>query len=498
MVGRFAFILIVLTACGEQARYTCVTSSQCVLAGDEGTCEPDGHCAFPDPACDSGRRYEAQAGDGFGGVCVGAIIPCGTLGGTCCATGATCGENLFCDTGMCQQCVTDVALGGEHSCYLKYDGTVWCSGENEDGELGNGTVVDQTFSMVSQVRDAAGPITNVIAVSSGNNYTCAIRSDNTLWCWGANDNCADESSGLGGGQLGNNSNAVNSPVAVQVQRADGQPFNNVVEVVADYCRACARDSTGGVWCWGQNAYGGLGEGNTAPFFKRAVPVRSSMGGPPVTGVAELSSNGHHACYRTTSNQVYCWGANYSGQLGNDDFGRNERSIPEHVFDGNGVAAGRAHTCGTKADGTAWCWGSNRHGRLGNGAGDRDAGEETDELEPEPVLAAANSIVPLTGVASMHAAAVSCALMRNKDLLCWGVNLYGQVGTGAGTYVPAPVLMANGTPLKNVERVEAGFTRTCAFTTDGTLYCWGRNSEGQFGDGTFVNHGSPTPIRLTCP
>jgi len=489
---------LAVAACGEQARYTCVTSSQCVLGGETGICEADGHCSFTDSDCESGRRYEAQAGDGFGGACVGAVIACGDLNGACCDTGEACGDNLFCEGGTCQQCVVDVAMGADHGCFVKHDGTVWCSGENDDGELGNGAYANEDVATAVQVRTAAGPLTDVVSATAGNNFTCALKSDGTLWCWGENRNCADDITGVGGGQLGNNTDVANSNVAVQVQREDGQPFNNIVEVTADYCRACARDSAGGVWCWGQNAYGSLGEGNTAPFFKRAVPVRTSMGGAPVTGVAELSSNGQHACYRTTSNEIWCWGANFAAQIGNDDFGRNDRHVPVQVFNGNTIAAGRAHTCATQADGTAWCWGSNRHGRLGNGEGDRDADGELDALAPEPVLAMANSILPLQGVARVFAAAVSCALMQNKDLLCWGVNVYGQTGTGAGTYLPAPVLMSDGKPFKNVERVEASFHHTCAWTTDGTLWCWGRNSEGQYADGTFLNRGSPTPIRLTCP
>src|SRR5262245_24282392 len=96
-------LVIAALACGQRAGYVCEVSSQCVLNGQAGTCEPDGHCAFPDPTCPDGNRYEPNAGDGFGGTCVGttdAGMPtCGTLGGACCSSGPACGDNTFCDSG---------------------------------------------------------------------------------------------------------------------------------------------------------------------------------------------------------------------------------------------------------------------------------------------------------------------------------------------------------------------------------------------------------------
>jgi alpha-tubulin suppressor-like RCC1 family protein len=485
-------MVVMLVGCGQHAAYVCASDSQCVLAGVQGACEPDGHCAFPDSACAEGLRYEPNAGDGFGGQCVGevdgGIGACGTMGNACCATGPACGNNTFCDGGTCKQCITEVALGVRHSCFLKYDGTVWCSGADDDGQLGNAATSTLPTATPVQVRDSTtAPITDATAIGAGQVNACAIRAGGAPWCWGLNDGCTD------GGQLGdgttNDSNA-----AVKVLREDGMPFTNVAEIAGDYCQTCARETGGALWCWGDRRSGSLGDGGAMSHAK-AVPVRAAAGNMPVTNAAQLSLNGGHACYRTATNEVWCWGSNFAGQIG--DGSKTDRPNPVHVFDGIALASGRNHVCAIKADNSVWCWGAGFQGRLGNGLGDRDAGSALDQPTPAPVVTAVGGAA-FAGAMSVAAGASSCAILANKDLYCWGVNNYGQTGTGPGTYVPMPVLKADGTPLKNVARVVAQFNRTCAFTTDGGLYCFGRNSEGELGDGTFKNVGLATPVKLSCP
>jgi alpha-tubulin suppressor-like RCC1 family protein len=483
-------LLAAVLGCGQHAAYVCTTDAQCVLSGNHGTCEPDGHCAFPDPTCPDGNRYEPNAGDGFGGQCVGEVdggMSCGGVGGACCAGDTPCGDNAFCDGGTCKQCVVDVTHGITHSCFLKYNGTIWCSGRDDDGELGNSAETAIPTATPVQVRDSTNAfITDATALGAGHVDACAIRADGSLWCWGENGNCND------GGQLGDGT-VSDRDTATRVQREDGMPLTNIAQVAGDYCHTCARDTAGGVWCWGDKDSGGLGDGGVASHLK-AVPVKA-MGGGAISDAADLSLNGGHACYRSTSNAIWCWGLNFAGQVGNGD--KTDQPNPVHVFDSASIAAGRNHTCATNADGTVSCWGQGNQGRLGNGFGDRDPHEALDQPIPALVVTELGG-APFGGVASVAAGASSCALMANKDLYCWGVNLYGQTGTGPGTYVPMPVLKADGTPLHGVTRVIARYNRTCAFTTSGALYCWGRNSEGQLGLGTFKNVGFATPIKMSCP
>jgi alpha-tubulin suppressor-like RCC1 family protein len=490
---RLALCGLVVASVGcSHAAYECTGSDQCVSNGMPGTCEPQGFCSFPDTTCPSGQRFEPNAGGALGGQCVadqpgGDSGVCGAVGMACCAN-STCSGNAFCQAGTCQQCVTDVAVGQTHSCFLKYDHTVWCSGRNDDGQLGNGGMATIPTATPQQVLDGNGPITDAIAVGAAVNYSCAVRTGGTVWCWGENANCND------GGQLGDGTTN-DATLAVQVIRAsDSQPLTGIAQVSGAYCHTCARDTTGGAWCWGTNSEGRLGDGTVVSHLS-AAPVLSTMGGTAFTGVADLSVGEGHVCVLTTAGAVWCWGDNGHGQVGNNS--TTEADVPVKILNqALAVRAGRFHTCAVKPDGTVWCWGQGNQGRLGNGTGDKsDSG--LDKVAPVPVLTAIGG-VPFGGAASVADGAVSCAVMANKDAYCWGVNLYGQTGTGPGTYVPMPVLRTNGQPLHDVERLVAQFTRACAFLSDGNLVCWGRNSEGQLGDGTFSNYGAATPVKLSCP
>lgn len=501
-MGRLALVGLVAAAvgCGNHGAYVCSSSTQCVLESVNGTCEAQGYCSFPDTECPSGSRFESNAGESLGGTCVpegntpdgGEPTTCGAVGQACCAASEAsqpCLDNAFCSSGTCAQCVTDVATGLRHNCYLKQDHTVWCSGENRSGQLGNGGTATIPVSTPVQVRDMTNAaITDAVGLGMGGIHSCAIRANGAVWCWGDNDTCTS------GGQLGDGTTTSRSR-AVPVIKTDNTPLTGIVEVAANYCNTCARDTNGGVWCWGENSDNRLGDGTVISRTK-AAPVLAAAGGAPFTGAVSLTVGDHHSCVRKANGEAWCWGANAAGQIG--DTTTTNAPVPVKVLDGTlSVSAGRFHSCAVKADNSVWCWGQGFQGRLGNGKGDRTDGSNLDQPVPSPVVTALGGAV-FGGAKSVAAGSVSCTLGTTNAVSCWGVNNYGQVGTGAGSYVPAPVLGLDGKPLTSVERLITSFTRVCAFQTSGKLLCWGRNSEGEFGDGTFVNHGLASPIKLSCP
>jgi alpha-tubulin suppressor-like RCC1 family protein len=497
MVVRLAVVVVVVSAlgCGSHSPYECTGSDQCIDRGVQGTCESQGYCSFPDPACPSGERFEPNAGDGLAGMCVGVVVHpdaaiCGSIGEACCAGDAPCGDNAFCSGGTCTQCVTDVALGLLHSCFLKYDGTVWCSGRNEAGQLGNGQTSSVPTSIPVQVVTATGPLTNVTAIGAGEGYGCAIRADKTVWCWGTNNL-------RGGGALGDGTATSRSIAAPVIRETDGAALSDIVEVHGSHCNTCARDAEGGLWCWGCNDSGQLGVG-TITGHLAAVPVLAHASGPPFTGAGDhLTVGGAHSCVRTTTEDVWCWGGNLNGQIGNNS--TMNQPVPVQILTGaSSVAAGRYHTCAVKPDHSVWCWGRGFQGRLGNGTGDRADGNTLNKTIPTPALTTSMGGSAFGGADEVAAGAMSCAVMSNRQAYCWGIDPYGQTGTGGGTYVPQPVLDASGQALQSVQRLVAQYTRACAFLGDGSLRCWGRNSEGELGDGTFLNHGLATPMKLSCP
>lgn len=467
--------------------YVCNASAQCVEGGITGTCQPSGFCSFPDAACESGERYESNAGDGLAGQCVddSNSATCGAVGQECCA-GSVCVDNAFCEAAVCNQCVTDVAHGTLHSCFLKHDGTVSCSGLNMNGELGNGGTSSIPTATPTPVRDSVTglPMTGVVKLGNGEQHTCAIKSDATVWCWGGNAN----------GVLGNGTPDDQSAAVQVVRESDGLPLTGIVDVAGSFCRTCALDNTGGVWCWGCNDNGELGDA-TGTGRLAAGPVLVAMNGVPFTGAVQLAVGGRHACARTASGDVFCWGDNDFGEVGDDT--QIDVDVPKRVFDAATVAAGRFHTCAARADGSAFCWGSNRHRRLGTLSVVRDPDEDNHGLLPAPVVVDADGTT-FPGVSSFALAAMSCTVTTDQRGFCWGDNLYGQTGTGTGSSVPMPVLGIDGKPLTSLQRIVAGYTRACAFTADGRMHCWGRNHLGQLGDGTFINRGLATPAKPSCP
>jgi alpha-tubulin suppressor-like RCC1 family protein len=449
----------------------------------QGTCELQGFCAFPDPTCPAGERFEPNAGNGLGGKCVGGTTTCGSIGGPCCNDNS-CVANGFCSSGTCMQCFTDIAIGAESTCALRYDGTVWCGGENGEGQLGNNAIGGAPQTARVQARDAAAntPIHDAMAIVAGDGHFCVLRAAGAVSCWGKNDD----------GQLGDNTNNNNGGAVPATLESNGEALAGMISLAAGHDTTCAVDGvTNQLLCWGFGKSATLGDG-TLNNRSRAAPVLQAAAGAPFANVAAATIGiGDHACLRTTDSQVWCWGVNDNGQVGNNTM--TQQTVPVHVDDGySAVAAGRQHTCATKsADGGVFCWGSSGRGRLGVGM------NAPNQLVPGPALTSAGG-PPFAGAAGIAAAGSSCAVTTRGDLYCWGMNPHGQIGTGVGVYVPTPVIFADGTPLRGVKRVVTGYATTCAFLIDGELLCWGKNASGQLAEGTFISRNAPAPIKASCP
>jgi len=392
---------------------------------------------------------------------------CGEIGGACCDTDPACGPNAYCMAGTCQAgCITSVGLGRRHTCVAEHDGSVACSGNNDNGELGTGSAGGANTAAFAPALDAAGPIKDATAVCAGYAHSCAVRTNGTVWCWGYGGN----------GQLGDNMYA-DSPLAVQVVKQSTEPLTGMVAVTCSLYHSCARGGDGTVWCWGDNALGELGD-NTGLSVPAAVQVAN------LTNIVAIDAGHTHTCAIDGAGIASCWGQNNHGQIGDGTQNNALAPLQVSLSPVRRIATGSSHTCAILNDTTLQCWGSNIRRWIGTGAG-----KGADTLTPTAVLQP-DGTTPYTGVTAIALGAVSCAI-RNSRVECWGDDIHGQAGNGGSLYPRSVNLGA-------VDQIVASFAHVCAHVTaNGELMCWGRNSEGQLGDDSFRNRGTPTPLGATC-
>ncbi|HVY40069.1 MAG TPA: hypothetical protein VHM31_19150 [Polyangia bacterium] len=349
-----------------------------------------------------------------------------------------------------------VAAGYSHACAIRTDRTLWCWGANDSGQLGDGTTTSRPLPV--QVT-ALGP--TVVEVSVGDLYTCARKFDHTLWCWGNNVS----------GQLGNGTTA-DSLTPVQVTALG----TTVAEISAGDLFACARMNDHSAACWGS---GPLGDGTSTPSLS-PVPI-AAFGAT----VAEISTGDGTVCARKMDGTLWCWGFNTFGAVG--DGTTTDRLSPTQVTTLGAtvasVSVGDIFACATRTDGTVWCWGTNDHGQLGDGT-------TSTRLLPSAVGA-------LPGVAGSISAngRHACAQAGSGALSCWGWNGAGELGDGTtiDRHLPVPV---SGLPNGVLQVSTAVNQNSCAALADGSIWCWGDNAFGQVGDGTSVRRA--VPVRVLGP
>ncbi len=395
--------------------------------------------------------------------------------------------------------------GWYHSAGLKGDGTVWTWGRNTYGELGNGDDEYNDSNVPVQVvgPEGEGFLTDIISVYARDEYTLALRADGTVWGWGVNYN----------GQLGNGTYD-DSNVPVQVAGPEGEGFlTDVVAIATGYEFAGALRADGTVWTWGDNDYGQLGNGDDE-YNDSNVPVQvvapgtvpTSQGATRsefLTDIVAIAIGDEFAVALKSDGTVWTWGYNAYGQLGNDDEDVDDSPVPVQVVGHAGegfltgiteVKAGWYHAAVLDSNGAVWTWGENLYGQLGNGDDNYE-----DSYSPVQVLAPGEDGF-LTGLKAMDTRGRHTIVIRADDSIwAWGYNEYGQLGNGDDNYensnIPVRVVGPGGVGfLADIIKVSGGGNHSFAIGTDGTVWAWGRNSNGQLGngdDGTDEN----TPVQV---
>ena len=325
-----------------------------------------------------------------------------------------------------------------------------------------------------------------IGVSTGSAKTCAVSARGRAYCWGWIDFTAGEYSLI--------------PISRTATPALGS------SVGAGVTLACGLTAGGAAYCWGEPPFGPSGAAITSPstFSSLAVGYVDAYGltasgdvytWSPSAPSATLVPGGlsftptsisatFYACGTVSSGAAYCWGANTTGNLGDSTY--IDRPEPTPVVGGHTftvVDAGGGHTCGITTSGTTYCWGRNNFGAFGDG---------TITNSPAPVPGANGLSLTSVTTSDWH----TCGLVASGAAYCWGLGERGSMGNGTFEVTNlTPVPVSGGLTFA---RLIAGGQHTCGLTDSGALFCWGRNENGELGDGTGTNRAVPTRVLGSRP
>jgi alpha-tubulin suppressor-like RCC1 family protein len=348
--------------------------------------------------------------------------------------------------------VKAVGAGVSSSYALLSDGTVRAWGNNDRGELGDGTTVARSVPVaVSGLSGVAS-----LATSFQGYHACAVKTNGSASCWGSNVY----------GQLGNGTK-INSSVPVSV--SGGYLFR---QVSPGYGHTCGVTPAGQLTCWGDNSYGQFGNSSTTSSLVPLVPSTLDIG-----SVDEVQGSGAFTCARGgTPQTVVCTG--YMYPCFNNNFWAENPLISPSTLPAK-LALGTYHACEiVLADGSVRCMGYNGSGQLGDGT-------------TTTRCTSAVPVVGLTGVTALAAGGdFTCALESDGTVWCWGTNYYGTLGDGTYTGRGTPAKVSG---LDGVVSVAAGYEHVCAARSDGSAWCWGQNWWGSLGDGTTADRAVPVQV-----
>ena len=436
---------------------------------------------------------------------------------------------------------SSVSIRHQTTCGIESNGTLWCWGLNTYGQVGNG---DDAATKANVLAPVMVDSRSWNAVAVGFAHTCAIASDATLWCWGDNSNGA---LGTGDGVLHT------TPAAVM----PGTTWSALTTGAYHSC-AIAADNT--AWCWGQNY---SGQAATGTYLVQPTPARVNA-----DSWTSLAAGGMHTCGVRSDHHLRCWGSNYDGQLASTTASSAPGPLAPDVDsdDWTSVTAGDSHTCATNSQQQLYCWGTNSDGQLGNSSSAR--------VNASPVIVngaarqwaqisggfhetcgvgADNNLwcfgltglgssasshepaqVPGTWTAVAAGQSSTCAIDSMTRIQCWGDNSDAQIGDDTFTERTAPTVISdvgfaaitagpyamyaidtNGElfawgnayyglgdgaqerlqptlmPGGPWSAVSAGSSHTCALSqTGGQLFCWGDNSFGELGTGDMTSYTTP--------
>ncbi len=364
-----------------------------------------------------------------------------------------------------------LGAGFDHNCAIDGAGAVWCWGDNDNRQLGQGGALTADDPDPTEVALPGG--LGATDLGLGADHTCAVLSDQTVACWGDDD----------AGQLGDGASGTDSGDATVVPGLTG-----IVAVEAGRDATCAIDELGQLWCWGENGDGEVGIGTNVDS-----PTPQLVALP--TAVDAVTMGTDFTCALLTTDEVLCWGEGDDFQLGYGDL--VDLTTPSTPVQGLppgeivDIEAGARSVCVITAASQRWCWGTSVSGHLGIAT--------QHQLEPTAPLSFSGPVVQLA-LSPFELSGVTCAVLADGTVECAGdgtlvsassttgaVSLFGPITHHLSVPTPIP-------GLADVLEIGVGDSFMCARTSTQVL-CWGDNSQLQLGQGdtSTTDIALPTPV-----
>jgi len=380
--------------------------------------------------------------------------------------------------------VVSVAAGEQHSLAIDADGNLWAWGETDEGQIGNGTYLHGSEQTPVQIK--AG--TKWSAVAAGRFHSLAIDAGGNLWGWGSNRYGQLGNGNMGYYQIGDLT--YEEPIPIQIKAG-----TKWTAIAAGSDHSLAIDADGNLWVWGHNYYGQLGNGNSGEGAHELVPVQIRAG----TKWSAIAAGWDHSLAIDASGNLWAWGYNGFGQLGNGTGGISsaDQAIPVPISPETkwtAIAAGWFHNLAIDASGNLWAWGLNSHGQLGNGKNGNYGSNYYENYENTPVQIKAGTKWTAIAVGSDH----SLAIDASGNLWTCGLNEYGQLGNGTsgdGSDKNIPIQIKAGIKWT---AIAGGWNYSLAAGADEGLWAWGYNGYRQLGLGESSPDQIATPEQVHFP
>jgi len=308
--------------------------------------------------------------------------------------------------------ITSIAAGGGHTCALLENGSAYCWGRNNDGQLGDGTQENKDKPTLVQAPEGV----SFVSIVAGGYHTCGATTKGDIYCWGSNIS----------GQLGI-ADILGSKIPTRVKRRSNIQIRSIN---AGEVHTCVFLRNGNVICWGGNNHGQLGLGHhllKADPSKDFTPVTM----PPNISLQSIFTRFQFNCGLTLEGAAYCWGRHgyrHHDKNSNSPIYSSQPGLVPAQTPFKSISIGKGFVCGLSAQGYLYCWGLNRFGIPGGLPGTLPV------LSPD----SSDSVVPIVFDAIASGSDHACGATQDESIYCWGNNKDGQLGDNSNKNYSIPV------------------------------------------------------------